>query len=365
MSDKNKPEEALSSKRRMQVSEALRGLGVMLNTAAIYHPDHPVFQRAVEDRFPAFQEALSGKKPLTVYFDKDNLVVSGSVIESGNAIFTKIARVFSQKGIGGLTFQHGLKADELVDLVMVVREELGRSGDPLGKLLRKKGVKNIQEEKLLSGGAGEGGGDGSGKGGTGGGGSATTGSAGTRTTGGVFELDLGDLSDEKLAEIMSPQDDVDMGGDVSTTQVKTFVLNELQDLQSGRKNPQTVADRIAADFERRLNERVEEVRRETEDRIQRLESIKELVLEELESRDLAAVIVNAQLQVLAQNNSARTLLGDVGGLDADSELADFAKSNDEKRELVVRGKQCRASMIISDHPDAEGGAVLICLEPEG
>jgi hypothetical protein len=360
MSGNKEQKDPLSAKRRMQVSEALRGLGVMLNTAAIYHPDHPVFQRAVEDRFPAFQEALADKNPLTVHFDKDNLIVSGSVIEHGNQVFTKVARVFSQKGIGGLTFQPGLKADELVDLVMVVREELGRSSDSLGKLLRVKGVKNIQEEKLLKGT-----GDGSGTGGPGGGGpSGISASSAAKRTGGVFELDLEDLSDEKLAEIMPPQDHIETGIDVSTAQVKTFVLNEIQDLQSGRKSPQAVADRIAADFEQRLNERVEEVRRETEVRIQRLESIKELVLEELESRNLAAVIVNAQLQVLAQNNSARTLLGDLDRLESDSELADFAGSNDEKRALSVRGKECEASMIISDHPDAEGGAVLICLEPE-
>lgn len=185
------------------------------------------------------------------------------------------------------------------------------------------------------------------------------------SNGGVFELDLDEVMDPGSGELLQPEDAGDIvSSDVGTAQVKTFVLNEIRDLQSGKRDAQSVAEAIASDFEQRLNERVQEVRREVDQRIRRLESIKDLVLQELEMRNLAAVIVNAQLRVIALNDCGRRLLGDVDRLDPESELAEFARSTDERRNVSVRGTSCRADMIISDHPDAEGGAVLICIEPE-
>ncbi len=354
----------MSVDQRLVVSEAIRGLGVILNTAAVYQPSHPVFQRSVRDRFPAFEEAVAVVGgTLTVLFDKDKVLVGTVVLEPGNDMFQKIALTFSRKGIDGVIFKSSIAAEDLIELVMIVREEMDATGEGLQTLLAQHGTTAIAEYRKGK----------VGKGGSGSGADAektkkneaAIQQKASRSTGGanVFELDLGDVEPSAIADAPEPRNAVGDYNDLRGSQVKSFVLNEIQDLQSGRKTARAVAESIAADFERKLSERVEEVRQETQVRIQRLESIKELVLRELESRHLAAVIVNDQLQVLALNNAGRSLLGDVDKIESGSELANFARSNDEKRVLAVRGKECRADMIISDHPDAEGGAVLICLEP--
>ena len=126
--------------------------------------------------------------------------------------------------------------------------------------------------------------------------------------------------------------------------------------------PVTASQAIANQFEQQLQTEMEDYKRRTEAQIQRLESIKALVLQELEERNIAAIVVDYDLTVLAMNKQAKQLMGNITSLERQSQLAGFINSGEERSSVNINGDQYTVHLIISEGTENINQTVLICMD---
>ncbi len=369
------------------VIEMIRDLAIIINTAIVYHSRHPVFKRAVSDRWDGLVQAVKANKGrVELVFSEDQVFFRGKPVEPGNAMFRKLTRAFNAKGVQGLAWQAGVEQSDLVGLVDAFNNEVRKGGTGLDEALHRRGIKNIREirrsvantqdadsenESSVSpaktGKRGKGKPDSTGKS------SRPVSSPPEKSEEKVYDLDFEQSSatDQQDASFAATSPDFQSGSasmpfsreDVAISQMRAQCHEVITDYEKGKTTKTQAAETLTARFKENLDHRVEEIRRETESKIRRLENIKDLVMEELEQRSLAAVVINPQLRILSMNQTARELLGRIDSLDRKSPLASFINSGADKENLEINGVYRQAHIIISEHKDEESGTILICLEP--
>ena len=289
----------------------------------------------------------------------------------------RLARAMLLKGVGGISWHSPLQTSELVDFIEIVNRELERSVDSLQILLDRRGVGNIREEAVKTVAADQ-----------------VVADPGKslekepakavakpvkKPEASVFELDLDavpiedatSLSDlfetdsepepEPGSEPAPPPVQEKTECDFALSQLRICCHDILDEYDNKAISKQEAVDSLAYEFNERFEERVEEVRRETAIKIQRLENIKDMVMEELEQHGLAAVVATRELEVLSMNRTAREILGNIDRLPEGSPLAAFVRSGRQKQIIRIRGVSRRAHMIISSQ-QGDDGAILVCLE---
>ncbi len=364
------------------VDEMVRSLAVLVNIAVVYHHRHPVFKRAVADRTFDFEQAINAcNGKLTLTFKDNQIFYRGVALEPASPMFRKLAAMLLSKGVAGLSWHRGITGDELTCFVDIVVNLAGKNGRPLQALLQERNLPHIREVKAKT---------------TYGPGTAMKADSAAPSrkaaagpeassvepepaaakpppTSGqrVFELDLGDFEEPPPEPPVSlaPDHTFRLPPDLksvdhaSILQIRMLCQEVIEDYDKGKASKHEAAARLSHQFEVQLDNKLEELHREAEIRIRRLENIKDLVMQELEQRALAALVVDRQLRVLSMNRSARELLGSINAAEPDSGLARFIHSGQEKETVEINGAFRQAHMIISNSGENNGTAILICLEP--
>lgn len=338
------------------IANMVRALCLCYNTALSYGGKHPVMLRVLDENIPVFNQVLDEMMEVTLLFTGGHVRTGVSIVEPGNAQFSRISQVFNSRSVTGITFLRGLKAPDLFLLVELV----ARRGDlvaikGLQAFLDSENVKCIRERRERMGliddkekdakeakpaGAGQ--------------------SAATWQISGDLDL-RGIVSDEEKKE----EDEVELVPTSATEQVgfRTFVHSVLVEVSTRRTTTALAANRIAAEFERRNQQQLEETRREAAKTIKTLENVRDLMLNELENMKLAAVLVDGRMRVLALNRPASDVLGNLLQIEAGSPLHAFIQSGKERDAITLANGTTRsAHRILSAGSDKADHIMLISIE---
>ena len=345
-----------------EVVAAVRGLCTVLNTASVYQITHPVFQRAVEQLVAALDTALKSSGEIPLFFSEGQVRLNTTPIEPGSSMFQKFAQSFEMKGIRGIAILRGVTPEEITKFVTLITsrsDDLQSQG--LSAVLEHQGVRHIREQKVKIGIVGKD--------------SVVRPeeqaaaapvskpvSPPTSPRPGAWDIEAGtdELSlDEAFKEFTPlPSPKTPPG----KHPIKHFVVNVLDSVQKQKTTLHEASESIAQEFEQRLNEKVEEVRQIGEVKVKRLEKVKEVMLKELENLHLAAIVLDADMNVVGANDSGRKLIGNIGKIDSDSPLYEFVESKKERQSIEINGVSRLAHIIISTARDKHEGTMLICLE---
>jgi len=349
------------AQKTAEVTSAVRGLCTVLNTALVYQTSHPVFQRAVEQEFGLLETALKGVPDITLFFASGEIRYGTLAIDPGSAALRKLAQSFEARGIKGLAFHPGITADEISKFVTVVTarsNEIETQG--LARGLENAGVRHIREHKVKIGIVGK---------------DAVVrpeeekkppaaapAAAPARPARPAVAWDIEAGTD--VINLDNPLPDIAPTAPAKDAPrvFRKFVHNVLGSVERRETTAAQAGELIAQEFEAKLNEKVEEVRREGEVKVRRLERVKEVMLRELENLHLAAVVLDAELQVVGLNDPARRLLGNLQSLEPGHPLRAFVESRKERQTIHIAGVTRLAHTIISTSEDREDSTMLICLE---
>lgn len=337
------------------VKDAVKAFCVIYHTSRMYQTDHVVFKSAVEERMPLIQRVLRDGKSLSLDFHENQVWYAGTPLEPGSSVFQRISQEFGSLGIRNLTMLPSLDADDLTRLISVI---IGQADairkDGLAAVLKRERIKTVHSvDTPLHRGRPETGeraasrdakiqvSDGPSK--TGG--------------GGVWDISDVDTDDMGASRDMAAEDDGSLV-QPRPLAMKKFVSGVLGALARQEADLKQAVDILATEFEHRIEERVAVVRRESEKKIRRLETVKELVLTELERLQIAAVIMDTDFQVVAANALARKLLEGVGGSTGSSPLEAFVRSGSERQDICL-GKEERTARLVTVAPTGSGSEIML------
>ncbi len=335
--------------RLADVIDAVRALGIILNTRSVYNSSHPVFRRTLDDRIPVLRQAVGDLKELKFRFEANQVYYEQRPIDPGSDVTERLARLFEANGVRGVAFRPGVSAEDVAALAdLLSTKQMEKEGTSLQALLKKHGVRTIVEftpsETDLSAADSD----------------TSAAAAAKATPGRTFELDFGSVDLGGGFETL--EDEVEEETDQTLREYRFFVRDTVSSLSDNKRAVQQTTDAITFEFEVQLNRRIEEVKQQTESRIRRLENIKELMLTELEALNLAAILVDNQRRVLEANESGRHVIGELKQVPDDTPLGQFILSGREKQRIRINDGQRMANIIISERANTPEGAMLICLE---
>ena len=345
--------------KSVEAITAVRGLCTVLNTASVYQTTHPVFQRAVEQLVSALETALKGSSEIPLFFSEGQVRLSTTPIEPGVPMFQKFAQNFESKGIRGITILRGVTPDEITKFVTLITarsDDLQTQG--LSAALERQGVRHIREQKVKIGIVGK---DSVVRPEEKTAPSPAPKSASTSRPG-AWNIEAGtdDIAFENAFKDFEPIQPVNARQEKAP--IRHFVTNVLDSVQKQKTSLREASETIAQEFEERLNEKVEEVRQIGEVKVKRLEKVKEVMLKELENLHLAAIVLDAEMNVVGSNDSGRKLIGNIGKIEPGSPIHDFVESKKERQSIEINGVSRLAHIIISTARDKREGTMLICLE---
>jgi len=330
---------ALVPAKIAQIAGAIRAFCVIYNTGLTYETTHAVFQKAIDERFQFFQEALADTEGIPLVFTDGQVRVGSVSIEPGSGMFHRLARQFENMGITSISILNGVSTEDIRGLIKIVTKETDAvRAKGLQHLLDRDRVKGVLEHKVttvesdsvVSS---------AGKAHTGtasilsGRSAATAGSSGTWN----LEADI-------TPGVFTARDEDEIR---FTRPFKDFVNGAMSALHRGEADPKNMADIIATEFRHRLNEKAEEIKKHSDRKIRHLESVQELILRELETRNIAAIILDRNLTVLSVNRQGRDVIGGIQSLERGSSLDIFVRSQEEMKEIEINGARKTAHLLTS------------------
>lgn len=371
--------------RANDVAAIVRTLGALCNTSLTYGPNHPVVARVIREQLPLIEGCLRDLKEIRLFF-LDGQVRYGTVsLEPGNPLFQRLSQLFSDQRVSGIEMISGVTADEIRKLVRL----LVKPGDAVAErglqtLLDQEGVRGIRESRqkigLISNAAASApeGGSGSGTGGPGGSGTATAETAGVaKAKGNVWDLsgDLPDLYEDVPTAAAAPRAaavpavaGAGAGGNGGAGPAggappfREFVHDVVVDVNLGRSSPAAASEKITVEFDKRIQERTDEVERRSATRIRSLENVRDVMLTEMENLRMPAVLVDHELHLLGANASGRALVGRSSQVLPGSALHRFLISEREREAVDLPGGRRVAHKVLAVGADTESAVTLITLE---
>ncbi len=341
---------------------------MLWNTAAAYHPEHAVFQRAVEERMPLFEAGLKGVRELALFFSEGQVRYGTITLEPGLKLFQDLAVKMEKMGVSGITILPAVAAADVRGFIAALcanGDEILRQG--LQVFLTRAGVNNIRENKVKIGIISEG------KGAAGATAAGTSAGVEAGTRRGVSRPSSASFRTFELGVSESPgageaaDDGANVGGGAGEDRTGRrifhgFVSNVLETLEDRKTTAAQAAEYISAHYEKLVAEKVEEVRIEGERQVRRLGLVKDAVLRELEAHHLAAIVCDTDLNVLACNESGGKILGGAKAIGRGTPLEQFIRSSQERQVIEIDGAPRVAHKILSVEPGTREGAVLISFE---
>lgn len=343
----------LSPAKLAEITSAVRAFCVIYNTSMTYEPGHQVFQKAVDERLPVFRAALAGVREIPLFFVEGQIRVGSLPLEPGSGMFQKLSNEFETMGISSISFLPCISADDLKKLMKIVvakSEEIAGRG--LQHFLAKEGVAGVVENKvrtqIVSKDSPEAGGQVRGAGVA-----AASRRRRSQEAATAWDIDAGP----------APFSPIQQAGNISGSRpVRNFVKGALEALGRNEARSDEVADIIATEFEHRIKEKVEEVRKAGERKVRHLENIKDLILKELENHNVAALILDSQLRILSANRLGHDIIGDASVVEKGSPLGIFVMSQSERQEVDVNGVVRTAHLLTTKSAGSGESLMLLSLE---
>ena len=120
---KSKPEEAREEVREEALpvdarllSDAVIELNISRRNVGLYPPGHIRISSAIERAFDYLSKLFELRNNIFLGITKETLVIDDKILDSRNPVFRECARSFHNLGLAGITFQSGVKEEELVTL---------------------------------------------------------------------------------------------------------------------------------------------------------------------------------------------------------------------------------------------------------
>ncbi len=327
-----------------EITSAVRALCVIFNTSLSYNTAHVVFSQAVEERIPVFETALSGMDGITLFFSDSHVLLGSLSIEPGSEMFQKLSQRFEAIGVGSIDILPGVTADALTKLIEVLSttsDKLPNRG--LQRILRKAGVKTIGEHSVRRART-----------------SSKAGSATKRTRASRARRAAGSVPD--AVEVTGVFTMKRGRNAYASRTFETFVRGALGAFSRGEATLEEVAEIISSESDRRVAQQIGKAQRKGDRKARRLETIRDLVLKELEHVGVAAIIVGTNLAVLAANALALEIIGDLASLTKDSALESFIASGQEKQQIRIGGELRSVHLLTSSFGHGGENIMLISFE---
>jgi len=342
---------AFSQAKITEITNAVRALCVIYNTSLNYETTHQVFRKAVEERMPVFRTALAGIEEIPLFFTAGQIRVGGLPLEPGSGMFQKLSQVFETIGTSSISILHSVTSDDLRNLTRLITlkaDDIALHG--LQRLLTKEGVRGIIENRVKTQ-------------------VVSTDSADSRKAATDRESPSRHRRSRQPGTTAAWQIDEPVEAPLfqamdnsSSRSFGSFVKGAIGAFARNEARIEEVVEIISTAFEHRLNERLEEVRNNSDRKIIRLESIKDLVLKELENHSVAALILDSDLKILAANRLGRELLGMITTIDRESSLGMFVVSQQERQQVEINGAVRVAHLLTSASRASGDSMMLLSLE---
>ncbi|MFA5203564.1 MAG: hypothetical protein WC708_04085 [Lentisphaeria bacterium] len=152
------------------------------------------------------------------------------------------------------------------------------------------------------------------------------------------------------------------GGGAPAPLFREFVHDVVVDVNLGRSSPAAASEKINVEFEKRIQERTEEVEKRSAARIRSLENVRDVMLTEMETLKLPAVLVDREFRLLGANSSGRALVGRAAQALPGTALHKFLSSGREREAVDLPGGRRVAHKVLAVGDDQESGVILITLE---
>jgi HEAT repeat protein len=136
-------EEALSIDARL-LSDAVIELNISRRNVGLYPQGHIRITSAIERAYNYLEKLFELRSTIFLGITKDSLIIDDKALDSRNPVFKECARSFHNLGLAGITFQSGVKKEELIKL-----HEMMTMQDPLTAKAfvdeaRKRGINHLK-----------------------------------------------------------------------------------------------------------------------------------------------------------------------------------------------------------------------------
>ena len=350
----SRTDRAFSSTKIADVTAAVQALCVIFNSSAAYRTKHAVFRKTVEERMPVLQRALKGLNKISLVFAEGHVRVGAVSIEPGSALFQKLSQQLESMGVTAISFLRGISADDVIALSRILTDDPELVADAgLQELLKRKGVNTILEQKVRVHADHEAGArqlatrEAAGRG-------KRLAAARHMTRSRVLEL--GAESETRVFTLQRNEDAY------TARHFGAFVESALGALSRKEAPMDDVVSIISTEFERRLADEIQRMRRDDERRIRHMEIATDLVLREFETVKVAAVVLDSKLNVLACNPSGRRIIGKAKRLDSILPIEELRSVRDEKQRVKINGVARTAHLLASSAREGGDTIMLISLE---
>ncbi len=161
-------EEALPVDARL-LSDAVIELNISRRNVGLYPPGHIRISSAIERAFDHLSKLFELRSNIFLGITKETLVIDDKILDSRNPVFRECARSFHNLGLAGITFQSGVKEEELVTLHELMTMKDPPSAKAFVEAARDRGIVHLKlnpidyssfrfvEDELRDGGKGDGG----------------------------------------------------------------------------------------------------------------------------------------------------------------------------------------------------------------
>ncbi len=124
------------------LADAIIELNICRRNVAIYPPEHPAVERALNNAYQYLEQLLQLTKELRVAFVRDSIVVGEHYLERNNPVLREFASFISSLGIVSITFSSGITRDELYRFQRMISE---RDVD-LREMIQQEDLPHLQIE---------------------------------------------------------------------------------------------------------------------------------------------------------------------------------------------------------------------------
>ena len=123
------PERAALSR---ELADFLIELSIALHKHTMYPEGHPSLEPAVLAVTRRAEHLFEGRSSLALGVARNQLVIEGVATEPKNPLLAELAGRLHRHHLGAVTFQRGLRVNEVVDLLRTLAVDADRTGAPLG-----------------------------------------------------------------------------------------------------------------------------------------------------------------------------------------------------------------------------------------
>src|SRR5512139_3778471 len=123
------PERAALSR---ELADFLIELSIALHKHSMYPEGHPSLEPAVVGVTRRAEHLFEGRNSLALGVARNQLVIEGVATDPRNPLLAELAGRLHRHHLGAVTFQRGVRVNEVVELLRTLAVDAERTGAPIG-----------------------------------------------------------------------------------------------------------------------------------------------------------------------------------------------------------------------------------------